>query len=83
MSVEKKWKKIKETILESALTHVGYKKGREPKKPWITSDMMSKMGERRKWKNKNTEQGKKKYRQLNNELRRETERAKEKWWENN
>jgi hypothetical protein len=41
---------IKETILESALTHVGYKKGREPKKPWITSDMMSKMGERKKWK---------------------------------
>src|ERR1051325_1310566 len=43
--------------------------------------MMSKIGERRKWKNKNTEQSKKKYRELNNELRRETERAKEKWWE--
>ena len=40
------------------------------------------MRERRKWKNTNTPYGKKKYRQLNNELRRVTERAKEKWWEN-
>src|ERR1044072_2982930 len=52
MSVEKKWKKIKETILESALTHVGYTKGRESKKPWITSGMMSKMREKRKLKSK-------------------------------
>ena len=39
------------------------------------------MKQRRKWKSRNTEEGKKKYRQLNNELRRETEIAKEKWWE--
>ena len=40
------------------------------------------MEERRKMKRINTEEGKKKYRKLNNELRRETDLAKEKWWEN-
>ena len=30
---------------------------------------------------KNTEEGKTKYKQLNNELRREAEKAKEEWWE--
>ena len=42
--------------------------------------MVNKMEERRKWKNVNTETGKEKYRQLNNQLRRETEKAKENWW---
>src|SRR6476469_4449625 len=41
-----------------------------------------KMQERRKWKNKNTEEGKRTYRRLNNELRKETEQARERWWEN-
>ena len=36
------------------------------------------MQERRKWKNKNTEEGKRTY----NELRRETDQARERWWEN-
>ena len=40
--------------------------------------MINKMRERRKWKNTNTPYGKKKYKQLNNELRRVIERAKEK-----
>ena len=39
------------------------------------------MGERRKWKSKRTEEGQVKYRQLNNELRRETEKARAEWWE--
>ena len=38
------------------------------------------MVERRKWKSINTEEGKSMYRQLNNELRRETDKAKEQWW---
>src|SRR6476619_2484961 len=36
----------------------------------------------RKWKNTNTEEGKRTYRRLNNELRRETYHARERWWEN-
>src|SRR6476469_3469786 len=43
---------------------------------------MEKMQERRKWKNRNTEEGKRTYRRLNNELRRETDQARERWWEN-
>ena len=42
--------------------------------------IMEKMQERRKWKNKNTEEGKKTYRRLNNELRRETDQARKRWW---
>jgi hypothetical protein len=60
---------------------VGFKKGKEAKKPWVTELMLQKMGERRKWKSKRTEEGQVKYRQLNNELRRETEKARAEWWE--
>ena len=41
--------------------------------------MISKMDERRRWKSINNEEGKKRYRQLNNELRREAKKAKEAW----
>ena len=43
--------------------------------------MSEKIYERRKWKNVNTEIGKTKYRQLNNELRDETDKARDKWWD--
>ncbi len=81
VTVEKRWEKLKGTVIESAMTHIGYKKGSLTRKPWITKGMLDKMNERRKWKSRNTEYGKRKYRQLNNELRRETERAKAIWWE--
>ncbi len=42
----------------------------------VTEDMVRKMDERRKWKNKNNEEGKKRYRQLNNELKGEAIKAK-------
>ena len=44
--------------------------------PWITQEMISKTDERRKWKNVNTEEGKKNYRRLRNKLRRATDNAK-------
>jgi len=43
--------------------------------PWITQGMISKMEERRKWKNVNTEEGRKNYRRLRNELKRATHNA--------
>jgi hypothetical protein len=46
------------------------------RKPWITQKMVSKMNERRKWKNVNIEEGRKNYRRLRNELKRDTENAK-------
>ena len=50
------------------------------RKPWITKEMISKMEERREWERINTAAGKTRYKQLNNELRRETDKAKEEWW---
>ena len=37
--------------------------------------------ERRDWKSNYTEEGKKNYKRLHNELRRETDKAREDWWE--
>jgi hypothetical protein len=42
--------------------------------------MIEKMTERRKWKNVSGELGQKNYRRLRNELRKETDRAREEWW---
>jgi len=44
--------------------------------------MISKMDERRKWKNVNTEEGRRNYRRLSNELKRATEKAKTEYLEN-
>ncbi|KAI5728388.1 hypothetical protein M8J77_014772 [Diaphorina citri] len=43
--------------------------------------MLDKMEERRQLKNNNTEEGKKLYKKMNNELRRETDKAREQWME--
>ena len=42
--------------------------------------MIVKMDERRKFKNLNTVEGRESYRRMNNELRRETDKARESWW---
>ena len=62
---------------ESAEGNVGCLKGKVARKPCITSAVMEKLQARRQWKNKNTEEGKKTYRRLNNELRIETDQARE------
>jgi len=43
--------------------------------------MIQDMEDRRKWKHQSTEMAQKEYRRLNNKLRRSTEKAREKWWE--
>jgi hypothetical protein len=43
--------------------------------------MIDKMEERWKWKYDNTENGRKEYKKLNNELRRTTDKAREEWME--
>ena len=52
------------------------------KKSWITGEMIDKIEEYRKWESVTTEAGRRKYKQLNNELRRITDKAKEIWWVN-
>jgi len=44
--------------------------------------MISKMDERRKWKNVNNEEGRKNYRKLRNELKRATDNSKKEYLEN-
>ena len=55
---------------------------KKARKQWITQEMISKMDERRKRKNVNTEEGRRNYRRLSNELKRTTEKAKKEYLEN-
>ena len=52
------------------------------RKPWITEEMISKMDDRRKWKNFNTEENRRNYRRLRSELKRATEKPKQEYLEN-
>ena len=60
-------KNIKECVSGTISDLVG-KVEKKTRKPWITQEMISKMDERRKWKNVNTEKGRKNYRRLRNDL---------------
>jgi len=51
------------------------------RKPWITQEMINKMDERRKWKNVNTEEGRRNYRRLRNKLKIDKEKAKKEYLE--
>ena len=75
-----KWSTLKRAVIESAEQNIGRERRRAAKKPWVTETMLRKMDERRKWKRVNNKEGKRKYRELNNELRRETEKAREDYW---
>ena len=68
-NVEVQWNNIKECVLDTLSDLVGKIKKRA-RKPWITQEMISNMDERRRWKNVNTEEGRKNYRRLRNELKR-------------
>jgi type I site-specific restriction endonuclease len=68
------WNNIKESVLDTLSDLVGKVKKR-PRKPRITQEMISKMDERMKWKNVNTEEGRKNYRRLRNKLKRATDNA--------
>ena len=74
-NVEVQWKNIKECVLDTISDLVG-KVEKRARKPWITQEMISKIDERWKWKNVSTEEGKKNYRRLRNELKRATDNAK-------
>ena len=71
-SVEDNWGKVKETLLDILTNDIG-KTEIAPRKPQITETMIKKMEERRIAKTTNINE----YRKLNNQLRRETDRAKE------
>ena len=77
-NVEVQWNNIKQCTLDTISDLVG-KVEKRARKAWITQEMISKMDERRKWKNVNTEEGRKNYRRLRNELKRATDNAKKEY----
>ena len=60
-------RKIYKNVLDTMSDLVG-KVDKRARKPWITQEMISKMDERKKWKNVNTEEGRRNYRRLRNQL---------------
>jgi hypothetical protein len=73
--------KVAGNVLDILSDVVGKVKKRA-RKPWITQEMISKMDERRRWKNVNNEEGRKNYGRLRNELKRATDNAKKEYLEN-
>ena len=67
-SVEDKWTILRDSIKSGAEEVFGFQKANSAKKPWITDRIIEKMEQRRKWKSKNTEEGRRKYKNLKNEL---------------
>ena len=55
-NVEMQWNNIKECILDT-ISDLVRKVEKRKRKSWITQEMISKMDERTKWKNVNTEEG--------------------------
>ncbi len=80
LNVTDRWQILKTAITESARDVIGLQNTKCARKPWVTNEMILKMSERRKWKHKCTETAKREYRRLNNQLRRETDKAREQWW---
>ena len=81
LDVNQRWTELSNAIRKSAKEKIGYEKRGRTRKPWITEEMRTKMNERWDSKRQNNEEGNKRYRQLTNELRRETDKAKEEWWD--
>lgn len=79
--IDSQWTRLKDAIKGGAAKVFGFQSERVAKKPWVSEEMIEKMNERRKWKGSRTEEGRKKYLRLNNELRRETDKAREEWWD--
>jgi len=80
-NVEVQWNNIKKCVLDTLSDLVG-KVEKRARKPWITQQVISKMDERRRWKNVNTEEGRKNYRRLRNESKRATDNANKEYLEN-
>jgi hypothetical protein len=80
-NVEVQWNNIKKCVLDTLSDLVG-KVEKRARKPWITQETISKMDERRKLKNVNSEEGKKNYWRMRNELKRAIDNAKKEYLEN-
>ena len=80
-NAEVQWENIKACVLDTISDLVG-KVEKRARKLWITQEMICKIDERRKWKNVKTEEDRRNYGRLRNELKRATEKAKKEYIEN-
>ena len=74
-NVEGQCSSIKECVLDT-MSDVVEKVDKRARKPWITQKMISKIDERKKLKNVNTEENRMNYGMLRTKLKRATENAK-------
>ena len=65
---------------ENTQKTIGGLRQKRIRKPWVTEEMINRMEERRKWKRVNTEQGRTVYKALNNQIKREKNKARDQWW---
>src|SRR6218665_1654673 len=81
MSTEERWNRLKKVVKAAVVETIGFQMGSAPHKPWVTTGMLQEMEEKRKWKHQSTDEVKSEYRRLNNQLRKTTDKARQKWWE--
>ncbi len=55
-NVKGKWSRLKDVVKKSAETVIQCKKKDAARKSWVNNDTISKMDQRRKWKNVNTKE---------------------------
>jgi len=51
-----RWKHFRDTVTAVASATLGKLTGTQPRKPWISQEMIDKTEERRQWKNVNTDE---------------------------
>jgi hypothetical protein len=71
-NIEVQWNDIKVCVLDIISDLVG-KVEKRARNPWFAQKMISKMDERKEWKNVNNDEGTKNYRRLKHKLKRATD----------
>jgi len=79
--ISSRWSILQEIVIWTAWETLGNSERKNNKKPWITAEMIVKMEEWRKWESGNTEESQRLYKMLNNQLRRQTVKGRQKWRE--
>lgn len=78
--LKKEWQSLKDTITKTAEKTLGHKND-TANKDWITTEIVSMIKERRKYKSLNSTEGQKTYRSLRNLVIRKSREAKGKYQE--
>uniref|UniRef100_A0A8D9A6I6 Craniofacial development protein 2 n=1 Tax=Cacopsylla melanoneura TaxID=428564 RepID=A0A8D9A6I6_9HEMI len=78
--IQSNWEIVKKTI-KTAADSVLKKQRPQPRKEWITEEILNLIEKRRELKNATTEEGKRTYRELRNKINRESRIAKESYLE--